>query len=298
MQKVLSIASILLVTVFCADAQSFYAARRERSLILVGGIGTSSYQGELTNTRDVYKAKPSLSAGLQYYLNNQISLRAEADWFQFKGDDAKAPIESGRQARNLSFKSDNFEVNFTGHISLLPQGRRFYQRPKINLYGFAGIGLLYFNPKTEYLGETYALQPLKTELVDYSRFAFVVPFGLGAKFKMGPFFNLSIEGGLRKTFTDYIDDVSTVHVDAAAFTDPIAAALSDRGPEVGAKKAEPGSIRGNPDTDDWYFILSAKVEYYLPTNFVFGGNSQQKFTKRKRNAYYRYNKRGGMKKRR
>ncbi len=60
---------------------------------------------------------------------------------------------------------------------------------------------------------------------------------------MGPFFNLAIEGGFRKTFTDYIDDVSTVHVDPAAFTDPIAAALSDRGPEVGAKKAEPGSIR-------------------------------------------------------
>jgi len=298
MQKVLSIASILLVSSFCADAQSFYAARRERSLILVGGIGTSSYFGELTNPGDLWRAKPALSAGLQYYINNVVSIRAEADWFQLKGDDAKAPAETGRPPRNLSFKSDNFEANFTGHISLLPQGRRFYQRPPVNLYAFGGLGFLYFNPKTEYQGEKYALQPLQTELVKYSRFAFVIPFGLGTKFKIGPFFNLAIEGGYRVTFTDYLDDVSTFHVDAAAFSNPIAAALSDRGPEVGAKKAEVGAIRGNPKTNDGYFLFSAKVEYYLPANFSIGGNSQQKLLKKKRNAFYRYNKRGGMKRRR
>jgi hypothetical protein len=40
------------------------------------------------------------------------------------------------------------------------------------------------------------------------------------------------------------------------------------------------------------------VEYYLPTSFAFGGNKQQKLLKKKRNAFYRYNKSGGMRKRR
>ncbi len=300
MFKILSVISILFLVPYYLDAQSFYAARRERSLILVGGIGTSSYFGELTNSKDYLHAKPGLNVGLQYYLNNRISVRAEADWFQLKGDDSKAPIETGRQSRNLSFKSDNFEVNFTGHLSLLPQGKRFYQRPPLNFYAFGGIGLLYFNPTTEYQGTKYALQPLQTELVKYSRFAVVIPFGLGAKFKVGPFFNLSIEGGYRKTFTDYLDDVSTTHKSAASFSDPVAAALSDRRPEIGLSPAEPGAIRGNPKSMDGYFLFGAKVEYYLPTNFIFGGGSggQSKLYTKKRNAYRRYNKRGGLKRRR
>jgi len=299
MFKVLSIASILLFISLYADAQSFYAVRRERSLILVGGIATSSYFGELTNPGDYLHAKPALSAGLQYYLNSFISIRSEAQWFQIKGDDSKAPIEAGRAPRNLSFKSDNFEVNLTGHISFFPQGRRFYQRPALNLYGFGGLGLLFFNPKAELNGTKYALQPLQTELVHYNRFGFVVPFGLGMKLKMGPFINLSFEGGYRVTFTDYLDDVSTVHPDPTKFTDPIAAALSDRGPEVGAAPAKTGSIRGNPKTNDGYFIFGAKLEYYLPTDFIFGGSGgQSKLYKSKRKAFYRYNKKGGLKRRR
>jgi hypothetical protein len=297
MLKVLSISSILLFITLSAEAQSFYAARRERSLIAVGGISSSSYFGELTNPKDYLRLKPAVSAGLQFYLNNIVSFRSELTWFELSGADSRAPAESGRQPRNLSFKSDNFELNVTAHVSLLPQGRRFYQRPPFNLYAFAGIGGLYFNPKAQLDGKNYALQPLQTELVHYSRFAFVLPFGLGAKIKLNPFMNLSIEGGYRATFTDYIDDVSTTHKDPALFTNPIAAALSDRGPEVGYKASEPGSIRGNPKTKDGYLIFGVKLEYYLPTEFVVG-NNQQKLLKRKRNAFYRYNKKGGRLKRR
>lgn len=300
MFKILSVISILFLVPYYAHTQSFYAARRERSLILVGGIGTSSYYGELTNPKDYLHVKPGLNVGLQYYLSNRISMRLAADWFQLKGDDSEAPLETARQPRNLSFKSDNIEINMTGHVSLLPQGKRFYQRPPLNLYAFGGVGLLYFNPTTEYNGTKYALQPLQTELVKYSRFAFVIPFGIGAKFKFGPYFNLSIEGGYRKTFTDYLDDVSTTHKGAAAFTNPISAALSDRRPEVGVSPVEPGYIRGNPKTMDGYFLFGAKIEYYLPTDFIFGGgpNGQGKLYNKKRSAYRRYNKKGGLKRRR
>jgi len=288
MLKILSVLSVLLVVSFYAEGQSFYAARRERSLIVVGGIGTSSYLGDLKNDKDYLDAKPTVNIGLQYYLGNRFSVRAEATWFQLKGDDSKAPLESGRLNRNLSFESNNFEFNATGHVSLLPMGKRFYQRPPVNLYAFAGLGGLYFNPTTTYQGQKYALQPLHTELVNYSRFTIVIPMGIGAKFKVGPFFNLSIEGGFRKTFTDYIDDVSTTHKGAAAFSDPIAAALSDRRPEIGLAPAEVGSIRGNSSNKDSYFLLTAKVEYYLPTNFLFGDrNSNQRKLYKSRPKYRR-----------
>lgn len=293
MKKLGLVLSVLAIG-FYANAQSFYAARKERSLLLVVGTGSSTYFGEMADDGDYFDARATFNTGLQYYISNRLSLRTEITWFNLKGSDAKSKDpEDGRIQRNLSFTSNNYEISFTGAVSLLPQGRRFYQRPPFNLYGFGGIGLMYYNPKAEYQGEKYALRPLQTEHQAYSAFGLVIPVGLGVRFKIHPLANISIEGGLRKTFTDYLDDVSTVHYAQSSFTDPIAAALSDRRPEIGIALAEPGAIRGNPEYDDAYFLLTAKLEYYLPTEF--GKNSSKSLYKSKRKAFYRYNKRGGMK---
>lgn len=286
---------VLTATAGTALGQSFYAIRKSRSMILVAGTGTSTYFGELANPGDYIDAKPNINVGLQMYFTPRISARAEATWFTLEGTDSKAD-DISRIQRNLSFKSNNVEVSFTGAISLFPNGNRYYRRPYFNIYAFGGIGFIYFNPKTEYQGKTYALQPLNTEGADYSRIGLVVPYGLGARFKAGPNFNIAIEGGYRKTFTDYIDDVSTVHLDVSSFSDPIAAALSDRRPEIGRATVPPGTKRGNPDADDGYFLLNVKVEYYLPWDF--GGNNSGRTYSQKRSSFYRYNKKGGVNRRR
>jgi hypothetical protein len=286
---------VLIVLVLFANvsfSQSFYAIRKDRAAILVVGTGTSTYFGELANPGDYIDAKPNINAGLQYYFTPRISARAEVTWFTLEGDDSKAD-DGSRKKRNLSFKSNNVEVGFTGAVNLFPNGNRYYRRPYFNVYGFGGVGFIYFNPKAEYQGEKYALQPLNTEGADYSRIGLVIPFGLGARLKAGPNFNIAIEGGYRKLFTDYLDDVSTVHLGPAAFSDPIAAALSDRRPELGLAAAPAGTQRGNPDGDDGYFLLNLKVEYYLPWDF--GGNGSGRTYSKKRSSFYRYNKKGGFK---
>lgn len=281
--------------VLVVQAQSFYAIRRERALILVVGTGSSSYFGELKNKNNL-DPKLNINAGLQLYLTNRISARAEVTWFELKGSDEQAD-DNSRKRRNLSFKSDNVEINFTGAINLFPNGNRYYRRPAYNLYVFGGIGGIYFNPKTEYQGQKYALQPLATEGVVYSRFAFVIPFGMGVRLRMGPNANLAIEGGYRKTFTDYLDDVSTVHPGPAAFTDPIAAALSDRRPELGIAAKPAGFQRGDPSAKDGYFLLNVKLEYYLPGNIQLFGGGQKKygsFNKKRSSSFYRYSKKGKL----
>lgn len=284
---------VFIVMTFYAEGQSFYSVRRERNLIATFGLGTSTYFGELSNPGNYIDAKPDLNLGLQYYINNRIAIRSELTWFTLKGSDSQAD-DGSRKRRNLSFTSSNYELNTTGIFNFFPLGKRFYQRPSFNLYGFVGIGVTYFNPKAEYQGKKYALQPLQTELVKYSRFTPVIPYGIGARVKFGPFFNIAIEGGLRKTFTDYLDDVSTVHHAASAFSNPIAAALSDRRPELGLAPAADGAQRGNPSEKDAYFLLNVKIEYYLPNNFFLGGDRSSKLRKTKRKSFYRYNKRGGL----
>src|SRR6187431_1308527 len=144
--KKLGLVLVVMVIGVYADAQSFYAARKERSLLAIVGTGSSTYFGEMADDGHYFDARATVNLGLQYYLNNRFSLRTEVTWFTLKGDDAlsKQP-EDGRIQRNLSFTSNNFEFNLSGIVSFLPQGRRFYQRPQFNLYGFGGIGLMYYN---------------------------------------------------------------------------------------------------------------------------------------------------------
>jgi hypothetical protein len=265
-----------------ANSQSFYTVRRDRSLILVAGINTSTYYGDLKDNSDIFDVRPSLTLGGLYYLSKRIGVRGEFSWVTLSGSDANSKDE-GKILRNLSFTSGNYELSVVGLVNLIPQGGRFYQRPVFNVYAFGGIGGLYFNPKAELDGKKYALKPLQTEGVDYSRFAVIIPYGLGAKYKVSPFYNVVMEIGWRKAFTDYIDDVSTVFVDNESFTDPIAKQLADRRPEIGLPLKKAGSKRGEPTNDDAYMLFSLKVEYYLPYQL---GNSQRKLYNRKRKAIY------------
>ena len=191
---------------FVGYSQSFFAMRRDRNFLVSVGTGTAVYKGEMVNPGDFGRPRPNVAFGAEYYMNSRISIKGELTYFQLRGSDKDA--DDDREERNLSFKSGNIELSVMGAINLSPMGIRFYQRSALNFHAFAGIGVLYFNPKAELNGKTYALQPLQTEGKKYSRFQPVIPIGLGARIKLDPFFNILVEGGYRFTFTDYLDDVS------------------------------------------------------------------------------------------
>jgi hypothetical protein len=280
-----TVLALTLVSLF-AEAQSFYAIRRNRNLMVNAGTGTASYFGEMVNPGKLGIVKPNITVGAEYYLTPRISTRAQLTLFQLKGDDAKA--NDDRQERNLSFRSNNIELTAIGIINLSPIGQRFYQRSQLNLHAFLGLGLLYFNPKAYYQGKWHALQPLQTEGVKYSRFQPVVPVGIGARIKIDPFFSVLVEAGYRITFTDYLDDVSVRrYPDPALLKSDLSRALSDRRPEIGTQPANPTQVgvRGNPDKKDWYFIGNITVQYYLPVEIF--RNSQRKLYNSKRKAIFR-----------
>lgn len=282
MKRLILLVFVLVSAVDFVDAQSFYSVRRDRSLILLVGANTSTYYGDLKDNSDILDVRPSLSLGALYYVSKRIGIRGEFSWVTLSGSDANSKDE-GKIQRNLSFTSGNYEFNVSGVVNLIPQGGRFYQRPQFNVYAFAGVGGLYFNPKAELDGKKYPLQPLMTEGVKYSRFTFILPYGLGAKVKASPFFNIAVEAGWRKTFSDYIDDVSSVYIDNSSFADPVARQLADRRPEIGLPLKEAGSKRGEPSNDDAYMLFSVKIEYYLPYQF---GSQQRKLYNRKRRGIY------------
>ena len=86
---------------------------------------------------------------------------------------------------------------------------------------------------------------------------------------------VGIEFGLRKLFTDYLDDVSTIYVDEnllLANRGQQAVDLAYRGDEVGAGSypAE-GTPRGTLAAKDWYYFTGVTLSFRLGTGGGGGG---------------------------
>lgn len=285
-KKSLFTSLFVLILITESMAQAFYAMRRDHDLIVSFGTGTSTYLGEFQNPGDNIDFKPSFNVGAQAFvapnfLENRLAARAEFTYFRLQATDATA--DDDRVERNLSFFSNNWELNTVGLFHVFKQDKKFYKRFVFNMYGMTGIGLMFMNPKAEYQGDKIALQPLQTEGVKYSRFQFVIPYGFGIKFRKGVLYNIAIEGGWRKTFTDYMDDASgRGYPDPAILQSDLSRALSDRRRERDPDyPVPPGKgVRGNPKQDDSYMLLNIKLEYFLPID-LFTDEGRLMWVKRK-----------------
>jgi len=229
-------------------------------------LGSSYYLGDLNPQFHFLYAKPAAGIIYRYNYTQRITLQIDALYGTVAGSDC---IRQTTTNRNLSFKSSVIELSPNIEINFLPYSIGNRKTP-FTTYLFAGIALFRFDPLAEYNGAFYHLQPLGTEgqrtsvynKKPYSLISFSVPFGLGFKKNIGKSVSFGLEWGLRKTFTDYIDDVSTQYVDPSVLSSenrPIAAILADRS----AVTNNTGMQRGNSYTKDWYsfagMILTFKI---------------------------------------
>lgn len=271
---------LFLLTSEVATSQSFYAVRRPRNLMIMGGTGTTHYKGDLQDPGRLTKTRYNISAGAEYFVHPLISTRVELTYFRLAGADA-ASKDQERRDRNLSFFSGNVELSTAATINLLKTPpRKFYQRPVFNLYLLGGGGGLYSSAKTiRDNGEKIALQPIRTEGVKYSRLHPIVFGGAGLRIFYNPFFNILVEASYRFTFTDHLDDVATkrYYNDSRAtytLTDPLAIELNKRA--IG-----PALVRANPENNDGYLFMNLKVQYYLEGEFFTKGQNKLFTVKRR-----------------
>jgi len=259
-----------------AWGQVRYTSKGKASAFL--GVGTASYYGDLKASTVSIDISPSATIGGAYYFGSldRLSVRGELIYYRISAAD-KDSNDPSRLRRNLSFQASNFEFNVSGVLSLFsepitsPYTRTISRRP-YNVYGFLGVGVTTVNPTAELDGTRYTLPDFNTELIEYGAIAVTIPVGLGIKYKLNPDWAILVEAGYRVTLTDYLDDVSTTYPGQAAFISRTAAALSDRGPEVGAEPRAAGSARGNPGRNDNYMIVSFKIEYLSLSSLISGGN--------------------------
>jgi hypothetical protein len=260
----IAIFSTLLAVSLCGFGQSFHKNSWSYNLYLggsslLGDLGGGGANGGLgTRDIDLRATRTAIGIGAGYDMRS-VSFSSNLTFIRLAGNDAFSQSES-RSTRNLSVRTDVIEFNILGEL------RPFGSTPILKrVYVFGGVGGIFYQPKAELNDAWVKLRPLGTEgqLLDggtaYNKFSLVIPYGAGYKFPLGESSTLNLEIGLRKSFTDYIDDVSGVYANNAVLLETSgsdAAALADRS---GLSYAE-GAQRGNSEVKDNYFLVGLKFQ--------------------------------------
>jgi len=293
---------ILFIIKFNLIAQGFMSAnawKKQRHELYIG-IGASNFLGDLGGRDDIGKdfsyadleltlTRPSLTMGYRYRALKFLAFRADFNYMRLYGSD-ELTKEPFRNNRNLSFRSPIAElsgiVELTSQITTMGNRyhikktmRRRYKSSNQYLYVFMGIGMFYYNPQALFNGQWVDLKPLSTEgqglpggPAEYKRISVCIPFGFGYRLNISRKLTIGLEYNFRKTFTDYIDDVSGVYYDKQmllAYRGPVSAALSDpsKGDIPGATSPNAdgtGAQRGDIQNDS-YMCIELKVGYFLTT---------------------------------
>lgn len=263
-------------------------------------VGTGNYLGDIGGKEkegrpfilDMQWGQTSTAVGgfFRYRFHQKFAYKVSVNWVRLQGADSVS-LNTARVARNLHFRNDiienmhTFEYNFF-EIHDLGNTRRYLW--DLKTYAYTGAGFFYNNPQTLYDFRWYELQPLQTENQNYSRLQAAIPVGVGAYVTYRNNVRFGIDIGWRWTFTDYIDDISSFYPSEEQLgNDPLRIALSNRTtpehlegivPPEGQtvpniENYQAGSIRGNPDNNDSYFVTTFSVSFFI--------RGQSKFTNSK-----------------
>ncbi len=240
----------------------------------IGGMfATSYYVGDISRVNNIpQQFNPGGGLIYRYNFNDRVAFKANVLYGRVEARDSDSD-DPWQQNRNLSFRADIFEVSGQIEINFLTYEIGDRSRPS-SPYLFAGFSVFRFNPQAEFNGRWVDLQPLGTEgqgidgKDDRYRLTQVsVPFGIGYKFNIWGSLGGALEWGMRKTFTDHLDDVSGVYVNENILSNengPLSAELADRSFEaLGPDGTNTGMQRGESNRKDWYVFTGVMLTFKI-----------------------------------
>ncbi|MES2559160.1 MAG: DUF6089 family protein [Bacteroidota bacterium] len=227
-------------------------------------LGAANYVGDLARTMVMTETKPAFGIFGRYALSSSFAFKGEITFTQLSGSDQNYGFNT---VRNLNFRSDITEYSGVLEFNFNKYGLSVLDK-KFTSYVFIGVAMFEFKPEALYQDAWYDLRPLRTEGKTYGSTSYAIPFGMGIKCHLARNFSLEANFGFRKTFTDYLDDVSGTYIDNYEQNQrmgAVAAALTDRSAELfnGVPQYPAGSKRGNPDFNDWYMVGSVSLSYRI-----------------------------------
>ncbi|MBW7845154.1 MAG: hypothetical protein H3C45_05840 [Bacteroidia bacterium] len=243
--------------------------------------GVSNYIGDVSEqSMRMNQFHPGAAILGRYNLSPKVTFKGMAAYGRISGYDSLASNVKNR-VRNTNFYSDlyEFSAHFEYNLVRYPLGRST-ERPFVP-YLFGGIGIFHFNPKTEFNGNTYELQPLGTEgqgttqyndQKKYDLTTVCLPFGAGVKKKISRSFVVGIEAGFRLTFTNYLDDIggkyANTNVVGRAYG-TVAEKLANRTGEVASKYPEVGVAKEGTMRTTRSFLFDSDMYFFAGISFSY-----------------------------
>ena len=239
--------------------------------------------------------RPNLGVSIMHRFAPRISGRFGLSYGRITGDDQKGTDKEDfdalyRYNRNLSFRNDIVELSAIAVIDLFENRGTYLKRRDFSPYLFVGVAGFHHNPKASLDGSNWvALQPLGTEGQNaadpeakgyskpYRKTQISIPLGLGVNYKINRQFSLGYEIGWRKTFTDYLDDVSGNYADSGDLSAEAKTFADRSNPEFknpaspdfrrfGGAYGNKTSQRGTDNEKDWYIVSGFNISYILIPN--------------------------------
>ena len=231
-------------------------------------FGGSYYIGDLNPSRQFAMTRIGAGAVYRFNINENLALRINGFWGTVEGNDAVTEYNINR---NLHFRSNILELSLQGEVNFVYFTPGDMDTPSTP-YIFGGGGFFRFNPQAQIDGQWYNLRQFNTEgqgsdlypdRKPYALQSYNFLFGVGYKVNVTRQFTLAFEWGVRRTGTDYLDDISTTFPDPSVFDgNPLALELYDR--SINNRGENTHYQRGNPNRNDWYsfagIVLTIRIK--------------------------------------
>ncbi|MCS6967615.1 MAG: DUF6089 family protein [Cytophagales bacterium] len=214
--------SLLLQAVACIVNTALVFGQRFE---IGAGIGAGNYKGDVAPGFRIENSTFGGSIFFRYNPTYYLTLRTNCMVMDLKGRDSifEDPFQ---QKRNFYFRSNLRELALIAEynfFNLRKTTRRKMEKWCPFLLG--GVALVNYDGKNNYL-----------EKHNYAGTHITIPFGIGVKHYLHQNWNVSIEFGTRKTFTDRIDGIEFNSID-------------------------PKFRQSNPYSKDMYYFASITLSY-------------------------------------
>jgi hypothetical protein len=209
-------------------------------------LGLSLYNGDIPVVYSTAANQVRFGGGIfaRYRINKLFAVRLQANAGQLFADEKRFGSSPWKKTRGFSFTSPIYE------LALLPEIRPF-RIGNVEFLGFVGLGLAAFDPKTDY-NEPSPIVDAVPDIADrisadkkanFSRLTFSLPIGGGFQWFASDRFAIGGEVGGRKTFSDYLEQISVV---------------------------------GSPKSKDYYFFGGLTLSYFFGDGNNWGRNGRNK----------------------
>lgn len=179
---------LLSIGCFCLIVTAASAQRSEIGF----GLGTLNYTGDLVRNYNLKYSKPAATVFYRSNLSPVVSFRTAITAGKIGA--SEKPIDAFGARRNASFNLFLIEGStvLEYHFLNWRETKRFV---RFTPYLFGGMGI-------------FGIAGNQEKTASYSNVQLAIPFGVGFKYVYNPKWYLSLEFGARKTFFDYLDNIS------------------------------------------------------------------------------------------